>query len=53
MQRKRIFFEMSEAELKKFTLDWYTVCRNIRKPKKVSYFKNRKSSQGVNFSYKW
>lgn len=50
---QRIVHEMSVAELKKFTLDWYTACRNIRKVKKVPYFKNRKSSHGVNYSYKW
>lgn len=50
---RQIVFGMSEYETKKFTLDWYTACRNIRKAKKVSYFKNRKSSQGVNYSYKW
>lgn len=50
---QRIVFEMNASEVKKFTLDWYTACRNIRKTKKVSYFKNRKSSQGVNYSYKW
>lgn len=48
-----IVYGMNDAELKIFTLDWYTACRNIRKAKKVSYFKNRKSSQGVNYSYKW
>lgn len=50
---KSIVYGMNDAELKKFTLDWYTVCRNIRKVKNVPYFKNRKSSQGVNYSYKW
>lgn len=50
---QRIVHGMNDAELKKFTLDWYTACRSIRKSKKVSYFKNRKSSQGVNYSYKW
>lgn len=51
---QRIVFGMNDSEVKKFTLDWYTVCRNIRKAKKkVPYFKNRKSSQGVNYSYKW
>lgn len=50
---QRIVSGMNDTEVKNFTLDWYTVCRNIRKTKKVSYFKNRKSSQGVNYSYKW
>lgn len=50
---QRIVFGMGNTETKKFTLEWYTVCRNIRKAKKVPYFKNRKSSQGVNYSYKW
>ena len=50
---RQIVFGMSDYETKKFTLDWYTACRNIRKAKKVPYFKNRKSSQGVNYSYKW
>lgn len=50
---KRIVYGMNDTEVKKFTLDWYTVCRNIRKDKKVHYFKNRKSSQGVNYSFKW
>lgn len=50
---QRIVSGMNDIEVKKFTLDWYTVCRNIRKTKKISYFKNRKSSQGVNYSYKW
>lgn len=50
---QRIVFGMNDTEVKKFTLDWYKVCRNIRKAKKVPYFKNRKSSQGVNYSYKW
>lgn len=50
---RQIVFGMTDYEAKKFTLDWYTACRNIRKTKKVPYFKNRKSSQGVNFSYKW
>lgn len=50
---QRIDFGMNDTEVKKFTLDWYTVCRNIRKAKKVAYFKKRKSSQGVNYSFKW
>lgn len=50
---KRIVFGMNDTEAKKFTLDWYTVCRIIRKTKKGPYFKNRKSSQGVNYSFKW
>lgn len=50
---QRIVFGMNDTEVKKITLDWYTVCRNIRKAKKVPHFKNRKSSQGINYSFKW
>ena len=49
---QRIVYGMSDDETKKFTLEWYTICRNIRKAKKEPYFKNRKSSQGVNYTYK-
>ena len=50
---QRIVFGMNNEEVKKFILDWYTVCRKIKKKKKAPYFKNRKSSQGVNYSFKW
>ena len=39
---QRIVFGMSDTETKKFTLEWYTVCRNIRKAKKVPFFKIEK-----------
>ena len=32
---QRIVFGMNDTEVKKFTLDWYTVCRKLRKAQKV------------------
>lgn len=46
-------YGMNAEEIKNFMIEWHAICINIRKDTKVSFLKNRKSSQGVNYSYKW
>lgn len=44
---QRIVFGMNDTEVKKFTLDWYTVCRNIRKAKKYLILKIEKAHKAL------